>query len=254
MASFDSIVLFGDSITEGAFAAGGFGFLLADAYRRKLDVLNRGMGGYTTDWALPVFEQVIPKKDVQPKIRLVVIWFGANDAVVPGFTHHVPLERFKTNLGTMLSMLRDPSSDWYHTPEQTKILLVTPPPIEEKAVAHWLATAFEPPFSMDRKFANTKMYADAVRAVGAERGVPVIDMWSAIWDAAGQTTEGLGQFLPDGLHLNAAGYKYAYDLIVETIATNWPELKHENVKEVFTLWENIDKENPRPSLQANRLP
>lgn len=29
-----------------------------DVYARKLDVLNRGLSGYNTDWALPVLEQV----------------------------------------------------------------------------------------------------------------------------------------------------------------------------------------------------
>jgi hypothetical protein len=27
-------------------------------YARKLDVINRGLSGYNTDWAIPVFEQV----------------------------------------------------------------------------------------------------------------------------------------------------------------------------------------------------
>lgn len=27
-------------------------------YSRKLDVFNRGFGGYNTEWAIPVFEQV----------------------------------------------------------------------------------------------------------------------------------------------------------------------------------------------------
>ncbi|KZV96498.1 SGNH hydrolase [Exidia glandulosa HHB12029] len=257
MASVDNIILFGDSITEVSWQAGGLGFLLADAYRRKLDVLNRGFGGYNTEWALPIFEQVIPKKDEQahlPTTRLVVIWFGANDAALPGSPQHVPLERYKANLATMVSMLRDPSSEWYHAPERTKILLVTPPPIEEKAIAHVLATVFNPPQPLDRQFDNTKLYAEAVKAVGAEHDVPVIDMWSAIWDAAGQNVEALGQFLPDGLHLNAAGYKHAFDLIVDAIAKNWPELKHSDVKQVYPHWSNIDKANPRLSLRAQKLP
>ena len=29
-----------------------------DVYARKLDVLNRGLSGYNTEWAIPVFEQV----------------------------------------------------------------------------------------------------------------------------------------------------------------------------------------------------
>lgn len=30
----------------------------ADAYNRKMDVINRGFSGYNTDWIIPVFEQV----------------------------------------------------------------------------------------------------------------------------------------------------------------------------------------------------
>ena len=29
-----------------------------DAYCRKLDVINRGLSGFNTEWAIPVFEQV----------------------------------------------------------------------------------------------------------------------------------------------------------------------------------------------------
>ncbi len=31
---------------------------LTDVYARKLDILNRGLSGYNTEWAIPVFEQV----------------------------------------------------------------------------------------------------------------------------------------------------------------------------------------------------
>jgi hypothetical protein len=30
-----------------------------DVYARKLDVLNRGLSGYNTEWSLQVFEKVI---------------------------------------------------------------------------------------------------------------------------------------------------------------------------------------------------
>lgn len=32
------------------------------AYVRKFDVINRGLSGYQTDWAIPVFEQVIRRQ------------------------------------------------------------------------------------------------------------------------------------------------------------------------------------------------
>jgi hypothetical protein len=80
----DAIMLFGDSITQGSWELDGIGarlscqsFLLLPrvsslrgeveltdpekktvVYARKLDVLNRGLSGYNTEWAIPVFEQV----------------------------------------------------------------------------------------------------------------------------------------------------------------------------------------------------
>lgn len=53
----DTIVLFGDSITQGGWQPHGFAQRLAYVYARKLDVTNRGLSGYNTEWAIPVFEQ-----------------------------------------------------------------------------------------------------------------------------------------------------------------------------------------------------
>lgn len=72
----DETVMFGDSITQGAWSTDGLGTALANAYQRKLDVLNRGLSGYNSSivslfqllrladslssaaWALPVLQQV----------------------------------------------------------------------------------------------------------------------------------------------------------------------------------------------------
>jgi hypothetical protein len=53
----DTIMLFGDSITQGGWQPHGFAQRLAYVYARKLDVINRGLSGYTTEWGIPVFEQ-----------------------------------------------------------------------------------------------------------------------------------------------------------------------------------------------------
>ena len=76
--SIDVCVLFGDSITQGSWDidlngvgqrfsresfhtsthTSGLISIIADVYARKLDVLNRGFSGYTTEWAIPIFKQV----------------------------------------------------------------------------------------------------------------------------------------------------------------------------------------------------
>ena len=33
--------------------------LFSDVYARKMDIVNRGLSGYNTEWAIPVFKQVI---------------------------------------------------------------------------------------------------------------------------------------------------------------------------------------------------
>ncbi|KAG8945660.1 hypothetical protein FRC04_000621 [Tulasnella sp. 424] len=73
--SVDSILLLGDSITEMGFQPGGFVQRLADTYQRRLDVVNRGLG-------------------------------GTNDSVLEGMPsgQHVPVSRYKKNLLAMYSL------------------------------------------------------------------------------------------------------------------------------------------------------
>lgn len=78
-----SIVLFGDSITQGGFAPGGWAARVAERYVRRADVFNRGLSGYNTRWAravLPALFEQSPPFDLAKS--LVTVFFGANDAAV----------------------------------------------------------------------------------------------------------------------------------------------------------------------------
>lgn len=74
-------VLFGDSITQRAFSPGGWAGLLADAYQRKVDVVNRGYSGYNTRWAVQLLPHLFPEGAPPP--QLATVFFGANDAALP---------------------------------------------------------------------------------------------------------------------------------------------------------------------------
>jgi lysophospholipase L1-like esterase len=74
-------VLFGDSITQKSFGPGGWAGLLADAYQRRVDVINRGYSGYNTRWALSLVEPIFPA-NITGKIELATVFFGANDAAL----------------------------------------------------------------------------------------------------------------------------------------------------------------------------
>lgn len=79
----------------------------SETYMRKMDVLNRGFGGYTTEWyvlpgvvkpprllnltpnrCLPVFNKIFAKKDAQaglPPVKLITIWFGSYKVFIVTF-------------------------------------------------------------------------------------------------------------------------------------------------------------------------
>ncbi|KAF8520171.1 GDSL Lipase/Acylhydrolase [Hysterangium stoloniferum] len=248
----DTIVLFGDSITQGGWQPEGFAQRLAYVYARKLDVINRGLSGYNTEWGLPVFKQIIAKTEQPnvPAIALLTIWFGANDACVPPSRQHVPLSKFSANLSQLVQIIKSPESPHYSP--KTRIILFTPPPVNTYQRSADLASR-SPPLELDRKFDVTKAYAEAVKEIGTKEGVPVLDTWTALYDAADRQEKQLEKFMDDGLHLNAAGYGVVYDLLIATIEKEFPELQHDKLPMVFKPWAEIDIRNPASSLKANRL-
>lgn len=92
------------------------------------------------------------------------------------------------------------------TSRETRIILLTPPPVNTHQRGAALA-ARNPPQACDREFLVTKQYAEAVLAVAAIEHVSVVDIWSAMYEAAEDDEEKLSRFLIDGLHPNEAGYQ-----------------------------------------------
>ena len=139
-------------------------------------------------------------------MRLATIWFGANDACLKPSPQHVPLDRFRANLHTLIERV----------PAGAAIVLIAPPPVNTYQRGADLASR-DPPKELDRSFEVTKQYAEAVKEVGSEKAVPVVDVWTVLWEAVGKDERKLDQVLSDGLHLNAAGYEVRLALV------NWKE-------------------------------
>ncbi|GMK54412.1 hypothetical protein CspeluHIS016_0109980 [Cutaneotrichosporon spelunceum] len=249
----DSIVLFGDSITQ-AWSAGSLAQRMNEYYLRRLDVINRGFGGYNTDNALAAFESIwATRKEreagrAQPT-RLITIWFGANDAVVEGGWQHVPLDRFESNLETIVNRVRNPGSRWYSP--QTRIVLMSCPPVvvadrHAAQIAKWkeFGSKGQSPWP-DRNPENTKKYAMAAVEVGKKLGVPTLDVYHALCDAAGSEEQGkLARFLYDGLHLNSEGYEVVFEGLKKLILDEWPEMDPESIPMPMPYWADIDKAKP----------
>ncbi|KPV75649.1 uncharacterized protein RHOBADRAFT_25820 [Rhodotorula graminis WP1] len=229
------VVLFGDSITQGSWQPGGTGAVLADAWQRKLDVVNRGFSGYNTEMGLEVVKQFLPRAgEGLPKMAIFVVWFGANDAAVPPSPQSMTLERFKANLNTILDMLRLPSSPWYSP--STQLVLLTPPPVDDSTRNAELASR-TPARVPDRDAERTRQFAEAVKEVGAQGKVPVVDVWARIMQFARDNDGGkLDKYLSDGLHLTAEGYRIVTAGISELLFAEYPHLYWGNMEQRFPHW------------------
>jgi len=246
----DKILLFGDSLTEQSYEQSrgfGFGAAITDAYKRKLDVVSRGFGGYNTRYALKILPQIIPPPSATSRIRLMTVFFGANDAVQEGQLQHVPLDQYRENLKKIVTheVLK---------PHDPKFILITPPPIceyttqdEDKKKGRDYIQRLAP---------RTKMYADTTLAVGKELGIPVANLWEAFMNYAGglqgdkplpgskdiPKNEKLASLLRDGLHFNPKGYEIMYEEVMKIILSSYPEFDPEKLEFVFPHWEEALKE------------
>ncbi|RDW65447.1 hypothetical protein BP5796_10139 [Coleophoma crateriformis] len=255
---YPQFILFGDSITQfSSYLKDGysFGAQLEEHCQRRLDVINRGLGGYNTANALSIIEQVIPPTSCA-QVDYLLVAFGANDAVLPGFTaQHVPLQQYAKNIETIISHPLVKA----HNP---KILLVTPPPIDE--VVRGRLDKAQGLKEVSRRQAVTREYARAIKKIVIDyqaKGLDIVlvDLWQAMMDKIAELTPGyvddeqaggknlLGseekgendvckRFFYDGLHFTGAGYEVFYDTLVKHVGETWKDEPLDNPNYVFPPW------------------
>ncbi|PIA13162.1 SGNH hydrolase, partial [Coemansia reversa NRRL 1564] len=174
--------------------------------------------------------------------RLVTILFGSNDAQYFGLKCHVPLDEFKTNIIDIVNIFKSPESEFY-SPD-TKIILITPPPVGDKLYALKFALDGK---TVDRRNETSKPYAEAVREVAKELSVPCVDLWTAIQievnakqsNGIQSEFDGYEDYLSDGLHLNNNGNNMLFKLLMESITISFPELIPESMPFIIPSFRNF---------------
>jgi lysophospholipase L1-like esterase len=118
-------------------------------------------------------------------IDLLIIGFGANDAAQPESGQHVPLARYQDNLRELVNMVKSSKSRFYSP--KTRVLLVTPPPLEEEKWNFFCSSKKNGPGY--RTSHLTQKYAEACVKVGKSLKVPVLDLHTLILEKAGLAPE-----------------------------------------------------------------
>ena len=237
----DQFVLFGDSLTERSFLVdrNGWGLQLCQAYIRKVDIINRGYGGYNTDWCIQILPRILHSAAKSAtKIKLFTIFLGANDATIPEAKHHVPLKQYEVNLKAMVQMVR--SAD-----PETRIVLLTPPPLDDAA---WKAFREAQGESLDRGMQTTKVYRDVCLEVAKSENVVCLDTWPVFLDAYLTPGPEFAGLFDDGLHFSASGNQRLFDALFALIGASWPDLRPENMPHILPFWRDVDTSNVEKSL------
>ncbi len=183
---------------------------MTDHFQRRADIIHRGFSGYNTRWAKSLLPSLVDKSNVPDTI---FIFFGANDAAA-NLLQHVPVAEYKDNLVAMCCYLLDLGMS------SSSIILLTPPPADEKA---WAAISDVPG---DCMFTRAQTYAHAVCEVAQSLGVRVINVFDAI-----AQKENWKEYLSDGLHLNSPGNNVVADKVIDVLEDHfeghpyivWPE-------------------------------
>lgn len=204
-----------------------------------------------------------------PNIKLLTVFFGANDSCLPGNLQHVELQ---TYVDTLRAIIHYPLFQQQGA-RRTHIIIITPPPYNE----HQCPEAPKGPFQ--RRAGATSQYARAAVQAARSYGVHVLDLWSIImrkvgWNAsmgrdccckhlschidsktapsnsAMQHIPGcihvpevfpnadyqLSDFLTDGLHLTKLGYDVLFWELMKLIRNDLSDCAPENLPFVLPEW------------------
>ncbi|KAL1425307.1 hypothetical protein MTO96_019320 [Rhipicephalus appendiculatus] len=217
------IYLFGDTLTQSSFNIGGWGSLIAEYFSRRCDVLTRGLCGYSTRaWrhALPL---VLGPEDARCAAALVLM-VGTSDSADPRDPEatHVPLDEYADNACGI---------------SYGKIILVTPPPIDEQL---WLAHCRRRGRNTVRTSSSVTKYAKACAMVGLGKGVKVVDAHSHFLNDAHWS-----RLLSDGINLSPAGSHKLTSVLV-------PVLKEVvgGAPRLFPEFSELDPDKPEDAISA----
>jgi lysophospholipase L1-like esterase len=247
---YPQVVLFGDSLFQACTdLQDGFAFqaALQSHCIRRYDVVNRGFSGYNSSQALKALPDIFPASPPSgATIKYFIVLLGANDAALQTVVEdqHVDLKDYAANLKQIITHP-------HITSHRPKVLLVTPPPLDEIRVK---VLDMEKGFQSAKRQAKISAeYAEAARTVAGEvHGVVLIDLWAALMDAALSKTPGfdassgmlgdpatgergyLEHLLPDGLHLSGEAYQIFFDAVAPHIEPRAPNLSLDGY--IFPEW------------------
>lgn len=211
------IICVGDEFTaNGDKANGGWIALLREKFELKAKIESYGVRGYCANWGSRVLLKALrDERDT----KVVLIWFGANDSLLPPATTASTVEDYRLVLAKMA----------VHC-------------VNEKIIPVFIT----PPAAIDgiqegRTSENAEIYADACKSIAREMKVPCIDICSAMEGS-------VAKYINDKGELSVEGNKLVAKLVLETFETRLRKFAPDNLQPPFVSWMVVNPDDPTDLL------
>lgn len=202
-----SILVFGDSISQGAFDTekNGWVSLLASNQWQKIidtegreghEVFNVSVSGDTTEDLLARIESDVRTRGESKKGKIVLLAIGTNDAATVNGVFQVDFDQYKTNINRILDILEQNCE---------RIIIIGFPSVFEEKSSPWCHDG-----TASWKNADLERYEAYQIEQAKEKGllfVPLADVLD----------ESSDRYLPDGVHPNTEGHQLLFERVKETL-------------------------------------
>jgi lysophospholipase L1-like esterase len=236
-----AVVVVGDGLTESSFSAPdgkGFGQGLQRLYTRRADVLNRGFGGFLTEWMADpntMLPTLFPPA-CESRTKLAIVFLGVKDSVTEKASAawgrpFVSPEKFEAAVDRIVGAALDSGAK--------RVVLVTPPPVCDVLCSKPGTDVT----TLARNTANSQRYVDALRRVASKRDtsggagggkassssgsdsvkVRVLDIFSA-WPKDAPTDWPAKYLHEDRLHLSSGGHQRLLEDLLALLKKEMPDV------------------------------
>ncbi|KAG5582805.1 hypothetical protein H5410_053432 [Solanum commersonii] len=154
--------------------------------------------------ALDVYKKIFPK-DAKIQPSLVIFYFGGNDSADPKFplSPNVPLDEYVENMRKIALHIKAYVLTLECLSEKTRLIMLSSPAVNEKLVEYYGD-------NRGRTNERGKIYSEAGIKLDQQLGVPVIDLWSALYERP--------NVFRDGMHLTKEGSEIVFNKIKDVIS------------------------------------
>ncbi|ORZ34890.1 SGNH hydrolase-type esterase domain-containing protein [Catenaria anguillulae PL171] len=226
------VLIFGDSLTQFGYDPGFSGWLahLSNWLAAKRQVSAYGASGYTTQSYSHLLPYLVrthwPTPSARASADVVILWLGANDAVLPHMAQHVPLPEYEANLRALMQGM-----DAAFPNARVKLMLTAPCFQEERWARHDGVPETDP---LPRLNKVVRTYVEAAKQVVADMPKwTALDMFAPTYAKAHE--QGVDIFC-DGLHFNKVGNELVFALVKQALLEQAPDLDDQDKASLVRGW------------------